>query len=144
MVRTTEPVLSREDLLPDEPRNARPLQGRGELSRGWPGPGAASPDERLTVTVDRAPPRTVVSVTGDLDVTGASLLGAVLEHVGERDGLPVVVDLSGVRSADSHGIAPVLDGRTEIRAASAAVRRVLRVLDRPVPGPRWADAAGDR
>lgn len=79
-----------------------------------------------------------MAVTGELDVSGASLLEAVLQHVRERcdDGAPVPVDLGGVRYADTHGLAPVLDGAVHIRSASSAVRRVLRLLGQPIPVPR--------
>jgi hypothetical protein len=37
--------------------------------------------------------------------------------------------------ADSHGLAPVLDGRVTISGASPQVRRILEILQEPCPLP---------
>jgi hypothetical protein len=42
--------------------------------------------------------------------------------------VPVDVDLSRVTFADSHGLAPVLEGSTTVVQASAVVQRVLVLL----------------
>jgi anti-anti-sigma factor len=87
----------------------------------------------FTVCVDRSRPRPVVKVTGDLDVSGASLLSAMLDHVRETEGRTAVVDLTGVDYVDSHGLAPVLDGDAAICGASPLVTRLLELLSRPLP-----------
>lgn len=93
-------------------------------------------DEHVTVTVDRRARRPVVVVEGELDASGGSLLEAVITHVAEQGARePVLVDLGAVRFADTHGLSPVLDGTAEIRTASTAVRRVLRLLGIPDPRP---------
>lgn len=98
--------------------------------------GRGAVEERFTVTVDRRARRPVVVVEGELDASGASLLQAVIEHVVEQGNPgPVLVDLDAVRFADTHGLAPVLDGEAEIRTASRTVRRVLRLLGVPAPHP---------
>lgn len=114
----------RHDHLQDrvEPRQAR----------------AADAPESLVVEVRQGRDRPLVTVRGDLDLTGAGLLTAMLDHVRRTStragGRPAVdVDLSGVTSADSRGVA-VLDGRTRVVAASASVRRARRLLDGPPNG----------
>ncbi|MGY1609249.1 STAS domain-containing protein [Geodermatophilus sp. SYSU D00700] len=74
-------------------------------------------------------------MSGALDASGAALLSAMLEHVGEVQGRPAEVDLTGVGYADSHGLAPVLDGRTTVVGASPQVRRILELLQEPCPQP---------
>jgi anti-anti-sigma regulatory factor len=102
--------------------------------------GAGLLDEQFGVTVDRSSRRPVIVVVGELDAAGASLLRAVIDHVREQGAVGrVPLDLGAVRFADTHGLAPVLDGGTEIRAASMAVRRVLHLLG--LPGPRPVDHA---
>ncbi len=84
-------------------------------------------------------PRPLVSVSGELDLASAGLLTAMLDHVRRGQGrhaeresglrcADIDVDLTQVTFADSHGLAPVLDGQTTILAASGPVRRVLRLL----------------
>lgn len=98
-------------------------------------PGGAF-EEHVAVTVDRRSRRPVVIVSGELDASGAPLLEAVLQHVTDQSPRGrVLVDLGAVEFADTHGLAPVLDRGTEVRAASTAVRRVLRVLGIPAPRP---------
>jgi hypothetical protein len=93
---------------------------------------AVEPDE-FTVCVDRSTPRPVVSVIGALDMSGAALLSAMLEHVRQTDGRTAVVDLSHVDYVDSHGLAPVLDANATICGASPLVTRLLELLARPLP-----------
>ncbi len=95
-------------------------------------PGAS---DEFTVWVDRSRPRPVVSVTGDLDASGAALLSAMLDHVRESEGRTAVVDLTGVDYVDSHGLAPVLDGDAIICGASPLVTRLLDLLAGPLPAP---------
>lgn len=98
-------------------------------------PRASAPEEHFTVTVDRRSRRPVVIAAGELDAASAPLLEAVIQHVTDQGARgPVLVDLAAVDFADTHGLAPVLDRATEIRAASTAVHRVLRLLR--IPGPR--------
>ncbi len=120
-----------EDLRLDRRRHARP-GGAGTVRTT----GRAAFEERFTVTVDRRAHRPLVVVEGELDASGSSLLQAVIQHVVEQGNPgPVLVDLDAVSFADTHGLAPVLDGEAEIRTASRAVRRVLRLLGVPVPLP---------
>ncbi len=72
-------------------------------------------------------------VSGALDMSGACLLSAMLQHVRQTDSELVEVDLSGVDYVDSHGLAPLLDGRVRIRRASAMVRRLFAALHGPFP-----------
>ena len=133
------------------PRQARsaPRPSRRHPPTG-PGPRRTAVDGRTTADLVPEPltgdttvqvrsdlPRPLITVTGELDLGSAGLLTALLDHVRRsrtRRGtagpdLHVDVDLSRVTFADSHGLAPVLDGRTRVVAASPAVRRVLRLLD---------------
>lgn len=82
--------------------------------------------------------RPLIRVSGELDIASAPLLVAMIDHVGsthppagdtsgDTSGC-IDVDLSQVTFADSHGLAPVLDGRAAVLAASAPVRRVLNLL----------------
>ena len=95
----------------------------------------------LVIEVRQDLHRPLVTVSGELDVTSVGLVTAMLEHVrrgrrtsrGEAD--VVHLDLSGVTFADSHGLAPALDGRTRVVAASAPVRRVRRLLRELADGP---------
>lgn len=100
-------------------------------------PGA--PDE-FTVCVDRGRPRPVVSVIGALDMSGAALLSAMLDHVRQTEGRTAVVDLTHVDYVDSHGLAPVLDANATICGASPLVTRLLELL----PGPLPVTAADER
>lgn len=92
----------------------------------------ADPDGDLTVTVERRRDGPLLRVTGELDVYGAPLVAAMVEHAA-ADGFPVHVDLSGVSFVDSHGLAPLLRSGVLIRWASAPVRRLLRLLGLPYP-----------
>ncbi len=83
--------------------------------------------------VSRRAPRPVIRVSGALDVSGAALLSAMLDHVRQVEGRTAEVDLARVDYADSHGLAPLLDGRVTIRRASPVVERLLALLG--VPGP---------
>ena len=91
-----------------------------------------APDE-LTVCVDRARTRPVVSVIGALDMSGAALLSAMLDHVRRTEGRTAVVDLTHVDYVDSHGLAPVLDANVTICGASPVVMRLLQLLAEPLP-----------
>ena len=94
-----------------------------------------TPSAEVSVYVSRCGPRPVVTVIGALDTCGAALVSAMLEHVRRSDGRAAEVDLSRVDYADSHGLAPLLDGQTTIRQASPVVRRLLAALGRPLPYP---------
>lgn len=91
------------------------------------------PSRALSVQLraDLAPPR--LTVAGELDLSSAGLVAAMLDHVrSTRRGGPgrveVDVDLERVVFADTAGLAPVLDSGARIVAASVPVRRVLRLL----------------
>ncbi len=88
-------------------------------------------DELVAVEIRRSGGRPVVHVSGTLDDSGGPLLEAVVDHVGAVHGTPVLVDLSAVALADSHGIAPALRRTVEIVAASGPVRRLLHALGSP-------------
>lgn len=115
-----------------------------ELHAGQPG---------LSVDVRDDAGRPVVTVAGELDLAGAGLVTAMLDHVHRRSGpvRPVArrervdVDLSAVTFVDSHGLASVVDDdRTRVVAASEPVRRVQRLLDAVTrtPGtPDWSAAS---
>ena len=83
--------------------------------------------------VSRRDPRSVISVSGALDVSGAALLSAMLDHVRHTEGWVAEVDLARVDYADSHGLAPLLDGQVTIRRASPVVERLLALLGGPQP-----------
>lgn len=85
--------------------------------------------------VSRCGPRPVVTVVGALDTCGGALLSAVLDHVRRSEGREAEVDLSRVDYADTHGLAPLLDGRATIQQASPVVRRLLAALGRPFRQP---------
>ncbi|MDQ3432880.1 MAG: hypothetical protein M3467_11820 [Actinomycetota bacterium] len=92
----------------------------------------------LAIHVRQDLPRPLVSVAGELDLASVGLLIAMLRHVRRSlpprrgavalDQVDVDVDLTAVTFADSHGLAPLLDSRTRIVAASTAVRRLLLLL----------------
>ncbi len=93
----------------------------------------------LAIHVRQDLPRPLVSVAGELDLASVGLLIAMLHHVRRSlpprrgavvalDQVDVDVDLTAVTFADSHGLAPLLDSRTRIVAASTAVRRLLLLL----------------
>lgn len=82
----------------------------------------------------------LIQVSGELDVASAPLLLAMIDYVRHPAGSPdghgsdrMEVDLARVTFADSHGLAPILDGNATVRAASPAVRRVLQVLQHEPP-----------
>jgi ABC-type transporter Mla MlaB component len=77
----------------------------------------------------------VVTVAGVLDTCGAALLSAVLDQVRRSERAAAEADLSRVHYADSHGLAPLLDGQVTIRRTSPVVRRLLTALDIPSPRP---------
>ena len=95
--------------------------------------------QRLVVEVRQDLPRPLVTVAGELDLDSAGLLTAMLDHVRRRHRMQrsavrrdeVDVDLAGITFADSHGLAPVLDDRVRVVAASQPVGRLLRLLRDP-------------
>ncbi|NEM07064.1 STAS domain-containing protein [Geodermatophilus normandii] len=121
-------------------RRARHRGGRavrGALLPGRPGTPVGSTSsgqpDGLTVYVNRLGLRPVVVVAGELDTCGAALLSAVLDDVRVTEGRAAEVDLAAVEYADSHGLAPLLDGQATIRRASPVVRRLLGLLHAPRP-----------
>lgn len=121
---------------------------------GWwladePTTGRRTPSPAVRIDVDHDRPRPLVQVSGELDLAAVPLLVAMLEHArclrptaragpGEPGSAaaPVDVDLSRVTFADSHGLAPVLDGTVTLVGASAAVRRVMTLLQALPPRQR--------
>ncbi len=85
--------------------------------------------------VSHCGPRPVVTVVGALDARGAVLLSAVLDQVRRSERAAAEVDLSRVDYADSHGLAPLLDGRVIVRRISPVVGRLLVALDVPSRRP---------
>jgi len=86
------------------------------------------PTGQVTVEVHRdlAPP--VVVVSGCLGRQGGALLAALLAHVQELSGPPVVVDLRQVTHVHRLGLAPVLGAGTVVGDVSPVVARELRAL----------------
>ena len=84
----------------------------------------------LTVYVDTDLRLPVVSVVGALEGHGQALLSAVLDHVREQIGPPIVVDLHGVSRTDRHALAPVLTADVVLTDTSPAVDEVLLDLAR--------------
>lgn len=98
-----------------------------------PEQGPEQGEEVVAVVIQRSGERPVVEVSGALDASGAPLLEAVVEHVAAADGAPVVLDLSAVEHADTHGLAPALGRDVVIADASGPVRRLLRALGLTAP-----------
>ncbi|MGY1786904.1 hypothetical protein [Geodermatophilus sp. SYSU D00698] len=82
----------------------------------------------MYVDTDPRPP--VVSVVGALEGHGHALLAAVLDHVREQVGQPIVVDLHGVSRTDQRALAPVLTADVVLTDTSPAVDEVLLDLTR--------------
>ncbi len=106
--------------------------GRHHAQEGCSDTAPGVPEE-FTVCVDRSRPRPVVTVIGALDVSGAALLSAMLDHVRQTAGRAALVDLTHVDYVDSHGLAPVLDANATICGASPVVTRLLELLAGPLP-----------
>lgn len=83
---------------------------------------------RLTVEVHREVVPPVVVVSGCLGRQGGALLAALLAHVQELTGSPVVVDLAQVSHVDQFGLAPVVAAGTVVGDVSPVVDRGLRAL----------------
>lgn len=103
----------------------------GVLERRTDGSSARAAE--VTVHVSRRRPRPLLTVSGALDESGASLLTAMLEHVWQTESRTLEVDLAQVDYADSHGVAPLLDGRVAIRQASPIVKRLFEALNGSLP-----------
>lgn len=99
---------------------------------GWTHPSVTDTAE-IDVRVSRGRSRATMTVSGALDMRGAALVSAMLDHVEESAGRSADVDLTGVTYADSHGLAPLLDGQVTIQRASPVVRRLLSALGRSLP-----------
>lgn len=107
----------------------------------------------LSVDVREGVAGPVVTVSGELDLAGAGLVTAMLDHVRRRLQRPaggvgrheqVDVDLARVTFVDSHGLTAVADGRTRIVATSDPVRRLQRLLDDLVRKHPGRMLGGDR
>ncbi|MCF6745481.1 STAS domain-containing protein [Blastococcus sp. KM273128] len=115
----------------------RPPAAARRRRRAVPPHEGSVPRERvgeLSLEVRRAGERPVIVVSGELDMVGRELLEAVLAHVRSTHAGAVAVDLSGVSYANSHGLAPALDGDVVLVAASPWVSRLLRLMGHPVHG----------
>ena len=117
--------------VPRSPRVDHRAAARAAVRQGADQPG-------LSVDVRQDLGRPVVTVSGELDLSGAELVTAVLDHVRRSPARPgraaarrneVDVDLAAVTFVDSHGLAAVADGSTRIVAASEPVQRLQRLLD---------------
>lgn len=122
-----------------------------------PAPGGATAEREwaeLSMEIRRDGRRPVVAVSGELDLAGKDLLEAMLAHVRSTHSGTVAVDLAQVSFVDTHGVSPVLGRDVVLVAASPAVRRLLRLLGLPLPGPvpdcssprrgRWGRPPGHR
>jgi len=86
----------------------------------------------MDINVKREGKRSVVEVTGDIDLyTSPKLRQTVLELFRQRGQETVIVDLSGVQYVDSSGIASLVEGLQEAKKIDA--RFVLAGLNE---GPR--------
>jgi anti-anti-sigma factor len=91
-------------------------------------------------TADGRTARTVVQVTGEVDVATSPLLAAAVARAmesGTRDRIDLVVDLAQVRFIDASGINVLVNAAHQARAAggtlalrspSRSVRRMLGIL----------------
>ncbi|MGY1709346.1 STAS domain-containing protein [Geodermatophilus sp. SYSU D00758] len=126
--------MTHGDLLEGRPAAARGGAQRrpAPVSDALPGPvdGAApaTPAWDLTITVRCGDPRPLLQIGGELDHGCAPLVAAMVDHVEAVHGRPVLVDLTGVPYADTHGLAPLLRKGVEIRRTSRQVHRLLRLL----------------
>lgn len=132
---------------------AVPVMHPSPHSRGMAGGPAQARTKQLAATsaavridVCHGLPRPLVQVSGELDIAAVPLLVAMLDHARRRHppahggpqqrttaDMPVDVDLSRVSFADSHGLAPILNGTATVVSASAGVRRVLELLQEIQP-----------
>ena len=86
----------------------------------------------MDINVKREGQRSVVEVTGDIDLyTSPKLRQTVLELFRQRGQETVIVDLSGVQYVDSSGIASLVEGLQEAKKVDA-----LFVLAGLNEGPR--------
>ncbi len=74
----------------------------------------------MDINVKREGKRSVVEVTGDIDLyTSPKLRQTVLELFRQRGQETVIVDLSGVQYVDSSGIASLVEGLQEAKKIDA-------------------------
>lgn len=74
----------------------------------------------MDINVKREGKRSVVEVTGDIDLyTSPKLRQIVLELFRQRGQETVIVDLSGVQYVDSSGIASLVEGLQEAKKIDA-------------------------
>ena len=74
----------------------------------------------MDINVKRDGKRSVVEVTGDIDLyTSPKLRQTVLELFRQRGQETVIVDLSGVQYVDSSGIASLVEGLQEAKKIDA-------------------------
>jgi anti-sigma B factor antagonist len=74
----------------------------------------------MDINVKREGKRSIVEVTGDIDLyTSPKLRQTVLELFRQRGQETVIVDLSGVQYVDSSGIASLVEGLQEAKKIDA-------------------------
>lgn len=105
------------------------------IRRGNLGPVAAERDGELTLSVERAPTHSVLSVEGELEFgTAAPLRSALLDLAHEHAGT-LVLDLSGVDFIDSTGLSLLVQAKQRLDAQGSRfvlrnpAHRVMRVLE---------------
>lgn len=95
---------------------------------------AVGPD--LTLSTERAGPRAVIAITGELDAYSAPGLEAEVGKLLSDGVMDLVFDLGATRFLDSSGLRTILtsqrrlvdrDGRLALRAPSEPVRRLLDI-----------------
>lgn len=128
---------SRSSRPADHDRVGRPAPAAGGLA-------SDSPCAQVVVDVRRGRQGPVLIVSGELDISSAPLLRAMLDHLDSQGrAVQVEVDLRAVSFADSHGLQPLLDRRVTVRSVSPAIGRVLLLLSgqSKLAGPLPSSAA---
>ncbi|SIM85436.1 STAS domain-containing protein [Micromonospora cremea] len=78
----------------------------------------------MTLSLDTVGPATVITVSGEVDMSNAHLITDLTEHAIGRLPARLVLDLSSVTFFSAHGISALL--RTQNTAAHAQVQLILR------------------
>lgn len=98
----------------------------------WHGNAADGDAERLRATVRRAGGRTLVEVAGEIDRNTSDRLRQTLMEAVSGHPTEVVVDLAGVRTCDSTGLAALIAARSAAQRAGVRLR-VTRPAERIRP-----------
>ncbi len=106
----------------------------------------------MTIIVTEAPPETMLTLEGELDIAAVPNLRAAVHEALQRKAGAIVIDLAGVTFLDSAGLWGLIFCQNLVDAApctltvtsrSAAVDRLLRILDRDwVREMLWPDHVG--